>query len=325
MLLPVDVDEPVWLAARRNGVGGSDAAAVCGFSRFRTPLAVYLSKVHADDRDGTDQMRWGKLQEPVLRAWFEQQHGIAVRRCGLLASRDRPWQLATPDGLTADGGIVEYKTTRYAGDEWDDDQVPDDAEVQVQHTLAVTGRSHAWVAVSIGGAPPIFRRVERDDALIADLTEIERVFWHEHVVPRVPPPLQPPDVDRMRALPADGAVIDEPSPALLAAIDEYRAACDRYTDAENAKDLAAAVLLDELGGAEEVWRTDDGVRRRLLTCRASSFRPKDFAEAHPELAEKYSRQPPPVVSGPALRVADAQLWRSFCSRVIRLSKSKKVS
>ena len=33
-----------WLDARRNGIGGSDVAAVLGANPWRTPLEVWLSK-----------------------------------------------------------------------------------------------------------------------------------------------------------------------------------------------------------------------------------------------------------------------------------------
>ena len=33
-----------WLKLRKCGIGGSDAAAVCGMNRWRGPLDVYLDK-----------------------------------------------------------------------------------------------------------------------------------------------------------------------------------------------------------------------------------------------------------------------------------------
>ena len=33
-----------WLTLRKKGLGGSDAAAVCGMNRWRGPLDVYLDK-----------------------------------------------------------------------------------------------------------------------------------------------------------------------------------------------------------------------------------------------------------------------------------------
>lgn len=323
-VLPADAPEHDWLTARRRGIGGSDAAPVAGLSRFSTPLGVWLAKVHGADREPSAVMRWGHLMEPVLRTWFTETTGITVRRCGLLEHRDRPWQIATPDGLAADGGIVEWKTTTsYLRHAWEDDETPDDAEVQVQHVLGVTGRSHAHVVVSIGGAPPQVRRIERDDQLIADLTAIEHRFWHDYVVPQVAPPLEPPDIDQLNRGDSDPTrIIDTPSPALLDAVAEYRAAGAALREAEDRKDLAGAVLLDLMGPAEELY-TDTDRRTRLLTVRKSAFRRTEFAAAHPALAAAHSRTPAPQVSGPGLRLAHPDLHRDYCSRVIYLAKGKK--
>ena len=38
------LDRPSWLAARRAGIGGSDAAAILGLDPFKSPLAVYMDK-----------------------------------------------------------------------------------------------------------------------------------------------------------------------------------------------------------------------------------------------------------------------------------------
>ena len=33
-----------WLALRRKGIGGSDCAAACGLSRWKSPLQLYVEK-----------------------------------------------------------------------------------------------------------------------------------------------------------------------------------------------------------------------------------------------------------------------------------------
>ena len=33
-----------WLALRKQGIGGSDAAAACGLSRWKSPLGLWLEK-----------------------------------------------------------------------------------------------------------------------------------------------------------------------------------------------------------------------------------------------------------------------------------------
>ena len=60
-----------WLTLRKKGIGGSDAAAVCGLNRWRGPLDVFLDKT-SESIDNTDSeaMYWGRVMEPVLREEF---------------------------------------------------------------------------------------------------------------------------------------------------------------------------------------------------------------------------------------------------------------
>jgi putative phage-type endonuclease len=191
LVLPYSAPREEWLEARRQGIGGSDALACLGLDPWRTRMEVYLDKLgQAPEREQTDRMRWGQLLEPTILAWFTERTGIPVRRRGLVQSRQRPWQMVSLDAITADGGIAEIKNTNFfRRDEWADDQVADGAEAQSQHGLAVTGRSHAWVIAQIAGEPPVIRRVERDEDLIADITAMEHELW-QMVQAKTPPALE---------------------------------------------------------------------------------------------------------------------------------------
>jgi len=43
-----------WLQERRKGIGGSDAAAVLGLSKWKTPYALWLKKTGQGTDDGAD-------------------------------------------------------------------------------------------------------------------------------------------------------------------------------------------------------------------------------------------------------------------------------
>jgi putative phage-type endonuclease len=190
LVLPYDAPRPVWLKARRSGIGGSDALACLGLDPWKTRMEVYLDKLgQAPAREQTDRMRWGQIVEAAILDWFVERTGLKVERWGLLRNVDRPWQLSSVDGATDDGGIVEIKNTNWhRRGEWEDDQVADGAEAQSQHYLDVTGRTHAWVVAQIGGDPPVIRRVDRDDDLIGHIRAMEHDLWRL-VEARTPPAL----------------------------------------------------------------------------------------------------------------------------------------
>lgn len=197
-----------WLARRRQGIGGSDIAAILGLNRYTTPLQVWLDKVQGADDVDNDAMEWGRRLESVVAAKFADEHPelTVLPSPGLIADPDVPIFLATPDNLIGQGdGILECKTAgERAGEAWDDDATPDAYVMQLQWYLGVAGESRGWIACLIGGRRYVEREFARDDRLIDAMRTRAAQWWADHVVAMVPPPAVPPDDDRFmaRAYPA---------------------------------------------------------------------------------------------------------------------------
>lgn len=179
LILPADAPRERWLEARRSGLGGSDALASLGLSPYSSRYSVWADKRGLlPDTDDNEAMKWGRLLEPVIAQQFEEQTGVGTSVCGLLRHVNRDWQLASVDRLTDDGAVLEIKTTSaYRADDWDDDQLADAAEAQLQHYLAVTGLEHGYAAALIGGQCLEIRHVQRDERLIKVLIEAEAELW----------------------------------------------------------------------------------------------------------------------------------------------------
>ena len=65
--------------------------------------------------------------------------------------------------------------------------MPEYVQLQVQHQLVVTGKAAADVAVLLGGQHLEIHRIQRDEALIARLIQLEAAFWR-YVETDTPPP-----------------------------------------------------------------------------------------------------------------------------------------
>jgi len=49
-----------WLEWRKKGIGGSDASAVCGVSRYRSPIELWLEKTgQLPDSEAGEAAYWG--------------------------------------------------------------------------------------------------------------------------------------------------------------------------------------------------------------------------------------------------------------------------
>lgn len=310
-----------WLAARREGIGGSDAAAVCGLSQYTTRLGVWLDKTGRLDRRGaTVAQQWGHHWEGLVLRWFAVEHDIRVRRAGLLADRDRPWLRATPDAYAHDGGLVQVKTTsRWSLDHWADGQVPDEAEVQVQHEMAVTGRPHAWVVALVDGRDLLVRKVRRDENLIQDLVGIEEQFWTEHVLTDSPPALDGPlpELGWLRSEPGKALPLTDELRALLIERQEAKTWERRAT--EKVEEINDQIRL-LMGDAEQV--IDPAKDRTVVTYRRGGvFAGKRFSDAHPFAAADCER-PVMRVDPKLVRERHPELWAEYAARVLRVNTTK---
>jgi putative phage-type endonuclease len=329
LVLPADAPREQWLAARRTGLGGSDAASVAGFNkRWSSAREVYLDKLGLlPEKRQTTQMRMGIMLEPTIAQIFTEDTGIAVRRCGLLRSKERPWQMVSVDRLTADGGGLECKNTSvYREEEWGDDDdplIPDAAELQAWHCMAVTGRSHWWVIGLIGGNNPVIRRVERNQAAIDALTKMEHDFWHAHVLAQVPPPVDGSEgcetlLKRFYSAKAGAELLVDPS-VIDPLIIEKEAAAKAVKDAEAALRLVDNQIRDLLGEATELLHP--GADKNLMTYRANGpFASKRFRDDNPDLAKQFTRDVTvQALDVDALAAEHPDLHAKYVSRVLRMS------
>ena len=181
-----------WLKVRKQGIGASDAAAAVGLNPYQSPLELWMIKTGRDgllpapDPDDIHTpLYWGNLLEPKVAEAYAKATGNKVRRVNAVLQHpdaDKPWMLANLDYSVVGNPevqILECKTTGLNGARLWADGVPEYIQCQVQHQLAVTGKQAADVAVLICGQELQVHRIERDDAVIKQLIELERAFWHQ--------------------------------------------------------------------------------------------------------------------------------------------------
>lgn len=327
LVLRADAARPEWLAARRQGIGGSDASTVLGLNPYGSLLALWLDKQgQLPDKGDNPAAEWGRRLEPLIAEWFTDSTGVPVRRAGLARHRHRLWQQVSVDRLTGDGGIAEWKSTSWRTEDaevWRDGEVPDHAEVQAQHGLAVTGRSHAHVVVLIDGRNPIHRVVERDQELIDDITALESAFWHRYVLAGVEPPAdgKSSTTDALRrrypTTAADKMIAGGPAEAALA--DQLLLAKQAVRDAEERRDVLENQLRQTFGDGELL--AVQGMQRATLK-QNGNFSERRFAAAHPELHEQLLTGPPSF-DLPRVKAEHPELYARYRARVLRIPAKPK--
>ena len=206
--------EAEWLEARKNYIGGSDAACIIGLNPWKSNLELWREKTGRkapDDLHGNAAVEFGKAAEEDLRELFAldyKERGIRVDYApfNFWTNTEYPWAHASLDGwlmeyATGKKGIFEAKTATInsaaQAEKWRNG-IPQNYLCQLLHYFAVTGADFAiltaYLRYAFEGeeidAKMSRYRIEREQVKeqIDYLMKKEREFW-EHVKNDTEPPL----------------------------------------------------------------------------------------------------------------------------------------
>jgi putative phage-type endonuclease len=147
--------DPHWAKA----MSASKVSAVLGLSPWESPFSLWhrmAGNIPWEDDDQA-QLKRGHYLEPGIREWFRDQHPhMQVDRTGTWVNNDRPWQIASPDGIALRRNIartpigpLECKT---ANNDWEwgepgTDQVPPYYRAQAMWQMDTLGLPVCHIAV----------------------------------------------------------------------------------------------------------------------------------------------------------------------------------
>ncbi len=265
-------------AVRATGIGGSDAAAVCGLNPYKSAVDVWLEKIgRASPVEETERMHWGNVLEDVVAQEYARRTGRSVRRRNMaFRHKKHPHMVGNIDrSVDGERRVLECKTadkwTQHLWGEPGSDEVPEYYLVQVAHYLAVMDYDVADLAVLIGGNDFRIYTIERDRDLEAGLIEREAEFWHGHVVPVIAPP--PSRTDDLRTLyPRDSRPAIEATPEVAAAVEQLRSLKAALKQGEAELEELELQIKVFMGDAAELLLGDGGRKLATWKCAKESRR-----------------------------------------------------
>lgn len=282
-------EREAFLAERRKGIGGSDAATIVGLDPYTTPYQLWREKVGLpNDAIGKRAaMRRGNyLEDAVLRAYAELVNPAKIEP---QIHHDKGWRRGNQDGRAtmADGTrrTVEIKTaTKHVfrdhwGQPWSD-EIPDralcqglwygnldDANVIDFAVLVIPDDPDEVIGLDADqivevGQLHIFQ-APRHPHNEATLIDAAHAFWHNHVLTGCAPEATVDDVDMLWPLHASG--VTRPVKPVLEMVERYVAlkAAERNAGAE-AKQLRQEILLY----AKDAEALVDSAGKPILTMRS---------------------------------------------------------
>lgn len=183
-----------WLKARNGTIGGSDAAALLGLSKYTSPYALWAEKTGAvtpEDISDKEAVRLGNdLEQYVAERWMEATGKKLRRENNILYNAEYPWAHANIDRAVIgepDAGFEAKTTSSFEIlQQCRSGQYPDRWYCQMTHYMMITGAKRWYLGVLVFGHGFFHFTIERNEDEIKALAEAEKSFW-ELVQTNTPP------------------------------------------------------------------------------------------------------------------------------------------
>lgn len=279
-------DRAEFHALRKEGIGGSDVAAILGLDRYRTPEQVWLEKtgqVQPIDAMTPDQER-GITFEHIAAEKFTKATGIRLHRApGRFKHPRLPFMLANVDFMVEGRPILVevkcpslgmYSRIKREG-------LPDSWRLQMQHYMEVLAFDHAIIVIFCADRMELVHfTVERDQVLIDHMIEKETEFWI--LVQTMTPPLDVIAEVRGQEIVIVGSVTKRSDAAFIEAISFLQEAKALVKTAEQSEEEAKEHFIDVIGDAPGIYEVE-GIGRVHYSERdgRSGFDDKALAGAKP--------------------------------------------
>lgn len=282
-------------AERRSVIGSSDMAAILGLDPWRSPLHVYLSKVHeTTEIEGNDAIELGNAFEAPLLHLLARDLGVEIIENvrtsidGLpFASNHDALIVDRPEGMEAK--VRTYDPAEF-GQEDDSDIVPPRILVQCMQQMWTGNLERVRVPVLMPEYGRLRRRrykVERSEAIIDLIRERGLQFWNEHVIPRIPPPASFGELEILKRIKRVSSKVIEVDAALVA---EWELAKKAETEAKKLKERLLVDILVHVGDGDGWTWGEEGVHYSYHEYEREGLDTDSLWRDHPEIWEAYGKK-----------------------------------
>lgn len=318
-----------FLEERKHGLGASDVACVLGYSKFRTPIEVWLEKTSDGViNDSNIYTRFGNFAEEFVAREYGLERGVRTVRFNkqlrhsvfpnITGNIDR---LVVPAGQRTAAHQGEIRTSLglecktvsdwgfRKGGEWGDEEdgVPMAYLIQCHIYLALTPCEQWDLAALVGGNKLKIYTIQKNRSLEHELCRRGQDWWDKHVVTGIPPePSCEADVQLLypQATPKKEAVADH---VAFAAVRELRRINNEIAELEKIKEAlqtdvkrglaGAEILVDESGDKLATWGNRKGRTmfdlRGLLEAQNPGALPEEINHLFADISRRFTKTAAP--------------------------------
>lgn len=276
-----------WHEWRRQGIGGSDVAAILGLSKWASPLDVWETKKGLRaEQSQTHAMAWGSRLENSIRDFWASKRKTKVWQV-FAEHDDHPVLRASLDGWVNSWEILEIKTAR-TSDGWGEegtDEIPTSYLCQCQHYLSVVDAQICHVAVLIGGSDYREYKILRDQELIDNMTDFLLSWWQTHIIGDVAP--APRDYSeftrRFQKSKANEVFVGDSE---IQIFEEYKKLQESKRELEQ-QEQALKLRIAEICGESDTIKHGDKILCTFKSQSSSRIDTEALKKAYPELVNQF--------------------------------------
>jgi len=179
-----------FLLDRKQGIGGSDVAAIMRLSPWSTPLDIYKDKTSAElncEELGEDLKRGIRVEKYILQEYSERSEVQLNTNVPTIIDPQYPFMRANIDARRLDGNvIIEAKSTKAPISSWEKG-IPEYYKTQVAYYAMLADADYVEIPVLFSGWTYACFTYWRDETFEAEIKTSVINFWENHIVKNIPP------------------------------------------------------------------------------------------------------------------------------------------
>lgn len=186
-----DMPREEWLKYRRTGIGGSDAATVCGLNPYSSLIELWADKTgRLPEKEDTEAMRTGRDLEEYVAERFCEATGKKVERQNKMFRHDE-YDFITANidrKIIGENAGLECKTTSvFNKSDFENGEIPRYYYVQCMHYMNVMGFDRMYLAVLVMGKAFYWFEIPYEPNEGTALLKMEVDFWKNYIIPDIRP------------------------------------------------------------------------------------------------------------------------------------------
>ena len=173
---------------RKDGIGGSDIAAILGISPFKRPIDVYLEKTEFEQQSEFNNnpaiLRGKRMEKYIIEEYEERTNNKVTTNVETIYHPDYPFIYANIDGIIAEDKIV-IEAKSCSSNKWQ--AVPNYYETQAAYYAMITDCKRVDIPVVFNGFEYQCFKYHRNEMFEKVLLDKAVKFWTKHVLKKKPP------------------------------------------------------------------------------------------------------------------------------------------